>query len=157
MAALLELFQPDQGSVQPLIEMFLEAGLLSPIIGLLQTQWQALPESEFNNFKDLAKVCFSVLIHLSFGTKKTLDKIYSRKVHLVVANLIATHYDTEFHSLLAVLLGNLVDNHEEMCKAVINLGCLPRMCSLVEIMPDEIELRRSIIYFIQYLILLLIK
>jgi len=88
------------------------------------------------------------LINLSFGNKKTLEKLYKRNVHLVVASLISAHFDTEFHSLIAVLLGNLIDNHAEMCYAVISLGCLPRFCSVLEATPDEIELRRSIIYFL---------
>jgi hypothetical protein len=77
-----------------------------------------------------------------------LEKLYKRRVHLIVASLISTPYDTEFHSLLSVVLGNLIDNHADMCIAVMNLGCLPRMCSIIEFMPEEIELRRSVIYFI---------
>ena len=129
--------------------MFLEAGLLAPIVALLETQWNLLSENEFQVFKDLAKICFSILINLTFCSTKTLDKLYKRKIHLIVASLISTPFDTEFHSLLSVLLGNIVDNHQDMCVAVMNLGCLPRMCSIIEIMPEEIELRRSVIYFIQ--------
>lgn len=88
-------------------------------------------------------------MHLTLCSKKTLEKLYKRRVHLIVANLISTPYDTEFHSLISVVLGNLIDNHQDMCVAVMEMGCLPRMCSIIELMPQEIELRRSVIYFIQ--------
>ena len=63
------------------------------------------------SFRDTAKICFSILVNLTLCSKKTLEKLHKRRVHLIVANLISTPYDTEFHSLLSVVLGNLIDNH----------------------------------------------
>jgi len=92
--------------------MFLETGLLKPILELLQTNWFTLSESELHNFKEASKICFSILIHLTLCSKKTLEKLYKRRVHLIVASLISLPYDSEFHSLLAIVLGNLIDNHQ---------------------------------------------
>jgi len=60
------------------------------------------------------------LVNLSFGNKKTLEKLARNNVHLLVANLLTVNFDADFLCLIAVLLGNLVESSEKMCKEVID-------------------------------------
>ena len=51
--------------------------------------------------------------------------------------------------MLAVTLGHLVQESFIMCTEVLEIGCLSRLCSVIELIPDDVQLRRGVIYFLE--------